>query len=127
VKQVLDAGDAAIYIPTSGVSSIAETVGRCLKSKFFEFAFERENKVRPFFYVIDEAHRFISAGEPDGEQSLLDRRRAFRTSVILSTQSIASMAHKLQGSAGGGRNARHYAEQLRQRALFQDIRHSDAG
>jgi hypothetical protein len=53
MKQVLDAGDAVIYIPTSGVSSIAETVGRCLKSKFFEFAFERENKVRPFFYVVD--------------------------------------------------------------------------
>jgi hypothetical protein len=105
VKQVLGAGDVVVYIPTSGVSSIAETVGRCLKSKFFEFAFERENKIRPFFYVVDEAHRFISAGEQDGEQSLLDRCRAFRTGVVLSTQSIASMAHKLQGSIGGGRNA----------------------
>jgi hypothetical protein len=105
VKQVLDVGDVVVYIPTSGVSSIAETVGRCLKSKFFEFAFERANKVRPFFYVVDEAHRFISAGEQDGEQSLLDRCRAFRTGVILSTQSIASMAHKLQGAMDGGRNA----------------------
>jgi hypothetical protein len=105
VKQVLDAGDVVVYIPTSGVSSIAETVGRCLKSKFFEFAFERANKVRPFFYVVDEAHRFISAGEQDGEQSLLDRCRAFRTGVVLSTQSIASMAHKLQGAMDGGRNA----------------------
>ena len=105
VKQILDEGDVVVYIPTSGVSSIAETVGRCLKSKFFEFAFERENKVRPFFYVVDEAHRFISAGEQDGEQSLLDRCRAFRTGVVLSTQSIASMAHKLQGATGGGKNA----------------------
>jgi hypothetical protein len=32
-----------------------------INSKFFEFAFERENKVRPFFYVVDEAHRFITA------------------------------------------------------------------
>jgi hypothetical protein len=105
VRKVLERGDAVVYIPTSGVSSTAETVGRCLKSKFFEFAFERANKVRPFFYIVDEAHRFISAGEQDGEQSLLDRCRAFRTGVVLSTQSIASMAFKLQGSISGGDNA----------------------
>jgi len=94
-----------VYIPTAIASPIADTVGRCLKSKFFEFAFSRQNKVRPFFYVVDEAHRFLSSGEQDGEQSLLDRCRAYRTGVVLSTQSIASMAYRLESAIGGGFNA----------------------
>jgi len=104
VKDVLDKGDVVVYVP-SAVSPIADMVGRCIKSKFFEFAFQRENKVRPFFYIVDEAHRFLTAGEQDGEQSLLDRCRAFRTGVVLSTQSIASMSYRLESSAGGGYNA----------------------
>jgi len=99
VKDVLEKGDLVVYVPTA--SPIADIVGRCLKSKFFEFAFERENKVRPFFYVVDEAHRFITAGEKDGEQSLLDRCRAYRTGVVLATQSLASMAYRLDHSAAG--------------------------
>jgi DNA helicase HerA-like ATPase len=79
-------------------------VGRCLKSKFFAFAFERENKVRPFFYVVDEAHRFLSAGAEDGEQSLLDRCRAYRTGVVLATQSVAAIAYRLE-QCPGGKNA----------------------
>jgi hypothetical protein len=105
VKRSIERGDVVVYIPTPTVSPIADTVGRCLKSKFFEFAFQRSNKVRPFFYVVDEAQRFLTAGEQDGEQSLLDRCRAYRTGVVLSSQSIASMAHRLEGAMGGGYNA----------------------
>jgi hypothetical protein len=101
VKRALERGDLVVYAPIA-TSPIAEMVGRCLKSKFFEFAFERANKVRPFFYVVDEAHRFLSAGAQDGEQSLLDRCRAFRTGVILATQSIVSMAQRLDSAPGGG-------------------------
>jgi hypothetical protein len=100
VRDTLENGDLVVYVPTA--SPIADMVGRCLKAKFFEFAFERENKVRPFFYVVDEAHRFITAGEKDGEQSLLDRCRAYRTGVVLATQSLASMAYRLAHSQGGG-------------------------
>ena len=103
VKDVLEKGDVVVYVPTA--SPIADMVGRCLKSKFFEFAFQRENKVRPFFYVVDEAHRFLTAGEKDGEQSLLDRCRAYRTGVVLATQSLASLAYKLEGSSPTGRNS----------------------
>jgi hypothetical protein len=104
VAGALNRGDLVIYVP-SNTSPIADMVGRCLKSKFFEFAFERENKVRPFFYVVDEAHRFLTGGTKDGEQSLLDRCRAYRTGVVLATQSIASMAYRLDQCPGGGRNA----------------------
>jgi hypothetical protein len=50
-------------------------VGRCIKVKFMQFVFTPENKARPFAYIVDEAHRFVTAGEQDGEQSLLDRCR----------------------------------------------------
>jgi len=104
VTDALNRGDLVVYVPKSA-SPIADMVGRCLKSRFFAFAFERENKVRPFFYVVDEAHRFLTAGEQDGEQSLLDRCRAFRTGVVLATQSIASMAYRLEACPAGGKNA----------------------
>jgi hypothetical protein len=94
VADALNNGDLVVYVP-KGTSPVADMVGRCLKSRFFAFAFERENKVRPFFYVVDEAHRFLTCGTEDGEQSLLDRCRAYRTGVVLATQSIASMAYKL--------------------------------
>jgi hypothetical protein len=94
VADALNNGDLVVYVP-KGTSPVADMVGRCLKSRFFAFAFERRNKVRPFFYVVDEAHRFLSCGEEDGEQSLLDRCRAYRTGVVLATQSIASIAYKL--------------------------------
>jgi len=94
VADALNDGDLVVYVP-KGTSPVADMVGRCLKSRFFAFAFERENKVRPFFYVVDEAHRFLTCGTEDGEQSLLDRCRAYRTGVVLATQSIASMAYKL--------------------------------
>jgi hypothetical protein len=105
VKTALDEGHIVVYVPTTRPSSVADIVARCLKAKFFEFSFERENKVRPFFYVVDEAQRFITAGAQDGEQSLLDRCRAFRTGVALATQSMASLAYRLETARGGGRNA----------------------
>lgn len=106
VTEALARGDLVIYAPNSS-SPIADMVGRCLKAKFFEFAFQRANKVRPFFYVVDEAHRFLTAGTQDGEQSLLDRCRAYRTGVVLATQSIASMMQRLEQSAGGSKSALH--------------------
>jgi hypothetical protein len=100
VEDALRRGDAVIYVPTS-TNTVADLIGRCVKSKFFEFAFQREEQARPFFYVVDEAHRFLSSGIQDGEQSLLDRCRAYRAGVVLATQSLASMAYRLNGPGGG--------------------------
>jgi hypothetical protein len=102
VREMLDRGDVLVYIPTISPSAIADTIGRCIKAKFLEFVFTRANKVRPFAYIVDEAHRFITAGEQEGEQSLLDRCRAYRTLVVLATQSIASMKVRLDASGNSG-------------------------
>ncbi len=104
VTDALNRGDLVVYVPCDA-SSIADMVGRCLKSKFFEYAFVRENKVRPFFYVVDEAHRFLTGGAQDGEQSLLDRCRAYRTGVVLATQSIAAIAYRLEQCKTSSKNA----------------------
>jgi hypothetical protein len=99
VHAALNNGDAVVYVPSES-TGIADLIGRCLKAKFFEFSFKRENQVRPFFYVVDEAHRFLTSGQQDGEQNLLDRCRAFRVGVVLATQSLASMAYRLSGPNG---------------------------
>jgi hypothetical protein len=101
VRRMLDDGDVLVYIPTVSASAIADTLGRCIKSRFMEFVFTRANKTRPFAYIVDEAHRFITSGEQDGEQGLLDRCRAYRTMVVLATQSIASMRVRLEAEISG--------------------------
>jgi hypothetical protein len=68
-------GNIVIYVQKASPSVVTDTVGRCIKVKFMQFVFTPENKARPFAYIVDEAHRFVTAGEQDGEQSLLDRCR----------------------------------------------------
>jgi hypothetical protein len=94
VKDALNNGDVVVYGPKNA-SVVADIIGRCYKTKFFHFAFNRVNQTRPFFYIVDEAHRFLTSGREDGEQSLLDRCRAYRTGVVLATQSMSSMAYRL--------------------------------
>jgi hypothetical protein len=89
VRNALNRGEVVVYAPKSA-SAISDVIGQCFKTKFFQFAFTRENLTRPFSYVVDEAHRFITSGREDGEQSLLDRcARAYRTDVVLATQSFS--------------------------------------
>jgi hypothetical protein len=102
-KWVFRAGDAGfgeilVYIPTVSPSEVAVIVGRCIKAKFLEFVFTRTNKVRPFAYIVDEAQRFITAEEQDGEQRLLNSCRPYRTMVVLSTQSITSLKVRLEST-----------------------------
>lgn len=56
--------------------------------------------VRPFFYICDEFQRFITHDEDSGEQSFLDRCRAYRVCCGLATQSIASLRYSLPSKAG---------------------------
>jgi hypothetical protein len=75
-----------------------------LKTKFFAYALSRRNMLRPFFYIADEAQRFVSGDPVSGEQSFLDRCRAFRCISILATQSIASLRFALAAADNGPEN-----------------------
>ena len=96
VRETIEDGKWLVYSP-SGASPAVETVGRALKSKFFEFTFRRRNRLRPFVYACDEFHRFVTDDPESGEQNFLDRCRAFRGICVLATQSIASISVGLSG------------------------------
>ena len=94
VRRAMDDGLVVCYTPDD-TSDIANAVGRAIKSKFFEYTFRREARERPFVYVCDEFQRFITNDPISGEQSFLDRCRAFRGVCVLATQSIASLHYAL--------------------------------
>lgn len=94
VRDALNDGEILCYYPRD-TSTVATMVGRALKTKFFELTFARDNLERPFVYVCDEFQRFITNDATSGEQSFLDRCRAYRAICILATQSIASLEYTL--------------------------------
>jgi len=97
---VKERGDCVIYTPLDE-SDVQTMIGKILKSKFFEFTFKRHNPIRPFFYICDEFQRFITSDKESGEQSYLDRCRAYRAVCVLSTQSISSLEYALNESGKG--------------------------
>ena len=98
VQETIESGKWLVCAPASE-SPASDTIGRALKSKFFQFIFRRKNRARPFFYIADEFHRYITNDPESGEQNLLDRCRAFRSVCVLATQSVASLRNALATSA----------------------------
>ncbi|MHB8240332.1 MAG: type IV secretory system conjugative DNA transfer family protein [Vulcanimicrobiaceae bacterium] len=99
MDECLDNGDIILYCPSrSATSAIADAIGRSLKMQFFKATFRRKNKLRPIFYVCDEFQRFITADPDSGEQSFLDRCRAYRAICVGATPSLASLQHSLGAS-----------------------------
>ncbi len=99
IEQAMNEGKCLVYSVLSD-SPITELVGRALKAKFFEVSFRRVNRVRPCYYICDEFQRFITSDRVSGEQSYLDRCRAFRGVCVLATQSLASLRYALATSGG---------------------------
>jgi DNA polymerase III delta prime subunit len=102
-SDVIQEGRIVVYEPGK-TSTVALTIGKTLKAGFFKALLvpERMNNdaVRPFFYICDEFQRFITHDEDSGEQSFLDRCRAYRVCCGLATQSIASLRYSLPSKAG---------------------------
>lgn len=94
VLDAIENGKVVVYTPESQ-SSVANCVGKVLKRTFFKALLvpERLNNphARPFFYICDEFQRFITHDPESGEQSFLDRCRAYRVCCALATQSLAAL------------------------------------
>lgn len=103
VERLVEQGACVVYSPEE-LTTLADVVGRSLKTRFFEQVFQRKNRVRPFFYICDEFQRYITGDKISGEQSFLDRCRAYRVVCALATQSLSSLRYSLSVSdlAGGG-------------------------
>ncbi|MCL1894882.1 MAG: type IV secretory system conjugative DNA transfer family protein, partial [Holophagaceae bacterium] len=97
IEEMINQGKILIYSPNNN-SFISDAIGRLIKGHFFAATFRRMNKTRPVAYVCDEFQRFITGDPESGEQSFLDRCRAYRGICVLATQSIASIKKALRDS-----------------------------
>lgn len=102
-KEVIENGQIVVYEP-GHITSVTVCVGKVLKAGFFKALLvpKRLNNpdVRQFFYICDEFHRFITHDEQSGEQSFLDRCRAYKVCCALATQSLSSLRYAFPGEKG---------------------------
>lgn len=102
-RQIIEDGRVVIYEPR-GTTQVAACIGKVLKAGFFKALLQPERlnnpAVRPFFYLCDEFQRFITHDAESGEQSFLDRCRAYRVCCALATQSLASLEHVFADISG---------------------------
>jgi hypothetical protein len=96
VDALLESGKVLVLQPKP--SYFGDLVGRLVKSRFFADVLSRRDMTIPVAYVADEFQRFITSDRDTGDQSFLDRCRAYRVNCVLATQSLASIEHALSNS-----------------------------
>lgn len=92
IREALEEGWCVVFVPMN--NTVNRYVARALKTKFFELSFCRETE-RPFVYVADEFQQVITSDPVSGEQSFLERCRAFKTICVLATQSVSGLRYAL--------------------------------
>ncbi|MEJ8858655.1 DEAD/DEAH box helicase [Variovorax robiniae] len=102
VLELVQEGKVILFSPEMRAGH--RLAAQALKTKFFEAVFARTDQERPIGIVVDEAQRFVTSDPESGEQSFLDRCRAFRCITLLATQSLASLRYEL-GSLSSGQAA----------------------
>jgi hypothetical protein len=100
VKEIMNNGYWLVYSPNQN-SELGDLTARSIKAKFFEYTFKRDDRERPFAYICDEFQRFITNDKQSGEQSYLDRCRAYRAICVLATQSLASLTYTMLSANTG--------------------------
>lgn len=104
IEDLIDQGRVILYQPAS--THFGDITARLVKSRFFSDALARRDMKQPVGYVADEFQRFITADRDTGEQSFMDRCRAYRVSCVVATQSLSSIEHALiQGGESSPRLA----------------------
>ena len=98
VRQALDEGWLVALSPNVH-DPIDVSVAVAVKALFFQHAFTRSQKDRPFIYMADECHLALTI-DRSAEHQFLDRCRAYRCAAILATQGISSMRYRLHSLAG---------------------------
>jgi hypothetical protein len=109
INKAMRDGEIILCTPGEG-DPIADLAAMALKSLYFRMTFQKPLPARPVVYLVDEAQRFITDGELDGEQNWLDRARAYRGIGILLSQSISSLRYRL--ATLGNDQLSHHALQI---------------
>ena len=93
IDELLEQGKVMLLQPKSGY--FGDIVGRLVKSRFFADVLNRQNMMLSVGYVADEFQRFITSDRETGDQSFLDRCRAYKVTCVLASQSLSSIEHAL--------------------------------
>lgn len=97
IAGLIESGKVIVFCPEPKEGH--RIAAMALKQKYFESVFSRQDLRRPIGIVIDEAQKFITNDPETGEQSFLDRCRAYRCIVVMATQSISSLKYALGSNA----------------------------
>jgi hypothetical protein len=89
VAALIDQGKVILHQPSQ--SHTGDITGRLVKARFFADTLSRKDMRQPIGYIADEFQQFITSDRDTGEQSFLDRCRAFRVNCVLASQSLASI------------------------------------
>lgn len=90
---LIEVGAVVLFQPTD--RPIDSLAAKAIKSRFYGAVFSRQDLERPVAVVIDEAQRYVNDGPEFGEARFVDRARAYRTNVVMATQSLSSIVHAL--------------------------------
>lgn len=73
-------------------------LARLIKMSLFKRVLTQSpDELRPSFFVVDEAHRFITGDDESGDHNFIDRCRAFRSGCIYASQSLNPVRALLSG------------------------------
>ena len=97
IQALMDAGKVVLFCPEK--RDAHRIAALALKAKWYEAVFARADLERPVGIVIDEAQLFLTNDPENGEQSFLDRCRAYRAITVLATQSLASLNYAFGSNA----------------------------
>lgn len=89
IEDLVAQAKVILHQPSS--SHFGDITGRLVKSRFFADVLARKDMLQPVGFVVDEFQRYITSDRDTGEQSFLDRCRAYRVNCVLASQSLASI------------------------------------
>lgn len=101
IRRCVEHGRVMLYQPPLVMTEADEALGRVIKRLFFRATFSRQERRRGVAYICDEFQRFATGDPESGEQSFLDRCRAYRVICVLATQSVAAIRYALLTQGGG--------------------------
>ncbi len=93
MEDLVDQGRVILCQPT--LTHSGDIAGRLVKGRFFADVLARRDMKQPVGYVCDEFQRYITSDRDTGEQSFMDRCRAYRVTCVVASQSLSAVEHAL--------------------------------
>jgi len=93
MEDLVDQGRVILCQPT--LTHSGDIAGRLVKGRFFADVLSRRDMKQPVGYVCDEFQRYITSDRDTGEQSFMDRCRAYRVTCVVASQSLSAVEHAL--------------------------------